>query len=291
MKRSRLLWGAALIAGLVTTQTVALSAAPAHAVSSISVVSSSSASNSTASKTITVECPLGSFLYGTGGGVTGGTGSVSLDAAVPEGNPPFRARVTATELGAFSGNWSVSAWATCGPFTNNLQIISTPASPSTATVKERSISCPTGLGLYGTGFRVSGGGGNVLVHDVIPGTSIAPKGLTVRATARPGFAPNWGLEAFGICATAAPTMRVEQALTTLTSSATRGINRTCTTAGTVAHGVGVQTLSENPSTAVDGRIALSTVADLFSTVGSAGAAENGAVAENWKLQVYVICSN
>jgi hypothetical protein len=270
MKRRRLLWGAVLVAGLVT-----LPAAPAHAVSSIQVVSGSSASNSTSSKTITVDCPLGSFL----------------DAAVPEGSPPFRARVTATELGAFSGNWSVSAYATCGPFTTNLQVHSTPAGQSTALTKERNISCPTGQGLYGTGFRVTGGGGGVLVHDVIPGTSISPRGLTVRATARPGFAPNWGLEAFGVCATAAPTMRVEQALTTSTTTPSKGINRTCQTAGTVAHGVGVQTLSESPGTAVDGRIALITNAALFSTVGSAGAAANGTVAENWRLQVYVICSN
>jgi hypothetical protein len=286
MKRRRLLWGAVLVAGLVT-----LPAAPAHAVSSIQVVSGSSASNSTSSKTITVDCPVGSFLYGTGGGITGGSGSVSLDAAVPEGSPPFRARVTATELGAFSGNWSVSAYATCGPFTTNLQVHSTPAGQSTALTKERAVSCPTGQGLYGTGFRVTGGGGGVLVHDVIPGTSISPRGVTVRATARPGFAPNWGLEAFGVCATAAPTMRVEQALTTSTTTPSKGINRTCQTAGTVAHGVGVQTLSESPGTAVDGRIALVTNAALFSTVGSAGAAANGTVAENWRLQVYVICSN
>lgn len=291
MKRRRLLWGAALAVGMAATQVVVLPAAPADAVSSIEIVSASSASNSTASKTVTVECPVGLFLYGTGGRLIGGDGSVSLDAAVPEGSPPFRARVTATELGAFSGSWSVRASATCGPFTTNLQVHSTPASPSTARVKERSISCPTGQGLYGTGFRVSGGGGGVLVHDVIPGTSIQPRGVTVRATARPSATPNWGLEAFAICATAAPTMRVEQVLTPLDSSAAKGTSRTCQTAGTVAHGAGVQTLSENPSTAVDGRIALSTMANLIPTGSSGSAEENGAVAENWRLQVYVICSN
>lgn len=291
MKRSRLLWGVALIAGVVAAQAVVVPVAPAHAVSSTEIVSNTSASNSTASKTITVECPIGSFLYGAGGRLFGGSGSVSLDAAVPEGSPPFRVRVTATELGAFSGNWSVAAVGTCGPFTTNLAVHSTPASPSTARVKERSISCPTGQGMYGTGFRTSGGGGNVVVHDVIPGVSFAPRSVTVRATARPNASPNWGLEAFAICATAAPTMRIQQTSTALDSTTQKGTSLTCSTAGTVAHGAGVQTLSENPSTAVDGRIALSTVGNLISAGASGSAAENGTVNENWRLQVYVICSN
>ncbi|MBP2335737.1 hypothetical protein JOF41_001915 [Saccharothrix coeruleofusca] len=47
----------------------------------------------------------------------------------------------------------------------------------------------------------------------------------------------------------------------------------------------------SPGDAVDGRIALSTTAALTTTSGSAGAAENGAVADNWQLRTYVICSD
>ena len=296
MKRSRLLlWGVALAAGLLTAPAIALPVAPAQAVNSITVVSANSASNSLTTKTITVDCPLGTSLYGPGGGITGGGGNVALEAVVPEGNPPFRARVTARELGAFTGNWSVSAWASCGPFTNNLQVVPGNRASSTATTKEIDARCESagaGLRLYGTGFRVNGGVGNVLVHDVIPGTSISPRSVTVRATARPGFTPNWGLDAFAVCATAAPTMGIEQASTTSTSSSSKGINSQNCPTGTFAHGVGSQTSAPAPNTtAVDGRIALTTTAALFTALGSAAAAENGTVSDNWRLQVYVVCSN
>ncbi|MGM1063043.1 hypothetical protein [Saccharothrix sp. Mg75] len=290
MRPSRLLRGVALVAGLVAAQAVVLSVAPAHASVPVTAVSANSASNSTATKTVTVDCPTGTFLYGAGGGTNGGSGNVALTAVVPEGAPPFRARVTATEVTAFAGNWNASAWASCASFTTNLQVVVTATASNAVSPKEAHASCPNGLGLYGTGFRVTGGTADVLVHDVIPGTSLAPRGSTTRATAQTGTAPTWRLESFGVCANPAPTMQVVQAQTTFTSTSSKGLSQTCP-AGTAAQGVGAQALGENPGTAVDGRIALTTMANLFTTAGSAGAAENGAVAGNWRLQVYVICAN
>ncbi|MBP2335736.1 hypothetical protein JOF41_001914 [Saccharothrix coeruleofusca] len=231
-------WKAALVAGVVVATPVVLPVASAQAVTAITVETEQSPSNSQASKTITVDCPTGTFLYGPGGGIDGGAGSVTLESVVPEGSPPFRARVTAVELGAFSGSWSVSAWASCGPLTTNLQVVPASTASSTATTKEVSMSCPGSRALYGTGFRTSGGSGSVLVHDVIPGTSVAPKSVTARATARPGLTPGWRLDVFGVCANAAPTMRVEQATTTPGSASTRGVSRVCQQSGTRAHGGG-----------------------------------------------------
>lgn len=291
MKRSRLLWGAAaLVAGLLTPVAVAL---PAQAVVPITVVTATSPSNSEAVKTITVTCPTGRFLYGAGGSIVSGAGSVSLEAVVPEGNnpggPPTRAVVRAGELLTFSGSWSVSATATCGVSTTGLRVFSTAPGTSTETTKERNLSCPTGQALYGTGFRLSGGGGNAVVHDVIPGVSFAPRSLTVRATARPGAIPNWGLEAFAVCANPATTMRIQQAVGALDSNTPKSVSGLCPS-GTVAHGAGAQTLSQNPGTAVDGRIALNTMSNLSSTTGTAAAAEHGTVTNDWRVQVYVICS-
>jgi hypothetical protein len=291
MKRSRLLWGAALVAGVVSASIIALPAAPANAVPTTTLVSNVSATSSTTTKTVTVNCPIGHpFLYGPSGGitiVTGTIGSVALKSVVPVGNPPTGASVTATELGTFAGTWNVTVFAICGPFTTELQVVPDSEGPNTQLSKEAAVSCPTGLGLYGTGFRLTGDGGNVLVHDVIPGTSVSPRGVTVRATTRTGT-PSWQLEAFGICATRAPTMRVEQASTIPNSNQFNSVSRTCQTAGTRAHGVGVQTFGD---TGVDGRIALTTMALLSTFSGGAIAAENVAVAESWRVQVYVICSN
>lgn len=291
MKRSRLLWGA-LVAAVVSASTVAPPAA--QAVPTTTLASNVSAVNSASSKTVGVDCPTGfPFLYGPSGGVTvvtGAFGHVALKSVVPVGNPPTRAEVTAVELGTFTGTWSVSVFAICGPFSTNLQVIPDSEGPNTLTTKEAAVSCPNSDGLYGTGFRLTGDGGNVLVHDVIPGTTLSPKGVTVRATTRAGT-PNWQLEAFGICAQRAPTMRVEQVSTNPNSNPSNSISRVCQTAGTRAHGVGAQTFGDPAGTNVDGRIALTTMALLSTFSGGAIGGETVDVPENWRIQVYVICAN
>jgi hypothetical protein len=215
---------------------------------------------------------------------------VELEAVVPSGSPPNRVTVTALEVDSFAGSWSVTAFAICGPSTTFLQVVSASTSSSSTSPKEANVRCPSGLALYGTGFAIHSGNGTVLVHDVLPGISSSPRSLTVRATARPGFTPFWSLDAFGICANPATTMRIVLAQTALDSTATKSVNEVCPS-GTRPHGVGAQTLSENPGNAVDGRVVLQTMAALASTVGSAGAAENGSVSTNWRLQVQVICAS
>jgi hypothetical protein len=298
MKLRRLLWGAVLLAGAFTAPVAALPVA-AHAVGSTTIKTADSASNTTSVKQIPVECPQGEFVYGAGGSISGGgAGNVALQAVVPEAvvpgttGAPVRVRVTAVALGAVTSTWSVTAWAVCGVFTTNLQIV--PASDtSTLRAKEANARCPDSLRMYGTGFRINNGNGTVLVHDVIPGTSVKPTGVTVRATARTGLSPSWTLDGFAICANPAPTMSIVQATTQPSSGTTRGVNSPTCPTGTRAHGIGAQTFSPvAPGSSVDGRIALTTMAQLFTTAGGAGAAENGAsVTEDWQLRVYLICSN
>lgn len=298
MKLRRLLWGAALVAGSLTAPVIVPPVA-AHAVGTTTIETEASASNTVSVKQIPAECPQGSFVYGAGGSISGGgAGNVALQAVVPEAvgpgttGAPVRVRVTAVALGAVTGAWSVTAWAVCGPFTTNLQIV--PASDtSTLRAKEAQAQCPDSLRLYGTGFRINSGNGTVLVHDVIPGTSITPRSVTVRATARPGFTPNWTLDGFAICANPAPTMTIVQATTTSSSSTTKSLNSPICPTGTRAHGIGAQTFSPvTPGTGVDGRIALTTMAQLFTTAGGAIASENGtSVTEAWQLRVYLLCAN
>jgi hypothetical protein len=296
MKPSKLLWGAALVAGLVTALTVALPPAPAHALPPTKVVTGESANNSVSPKSVTVQCPPEApFLFGPGGGIdggiVGGNGSVALQEVAPLDNPPTRFRVTAAEVGNFTGSWKVQAFGICGLFTAGLQVITDTVAQSTLTPKEADARCPTGLALYGTGFRITGGNGTALVHDVIPGTTIAPRGVTVRGSARPGLSPSWRLDGFAICANPAFTMRIEQSLTNPSTTSPKSITDTCP-AGTFAHGMGAQTSAEAaPSTGVDGRIALTTMAPLFTTLGGTIAAAIGTVSDNWRLHVYVICSS
>lgn len=295
MKPVRLLWGVVLLAGLFA----ALPAAPANATTQTTVVSAVSANNSLSPKEVTVTCPAPSFpnLYGPGGAITGGGGNVSVSAVIPEGSPLNRVRVRAVELGAgTTDSWRVEAWAICGPFTANLHAEPQSIASSTARTKTANPPCPTNQALYGTGFSLNGNStGDVIVHDVIPGPvgGGTPRSVTVRATARPGVTPSWGLTGYSICANPAPSMRVVQQIVGPDSNTTKSTTLGCgELPGTVPQGVGIQTAGPAGSgELVDGRIALRTNVGLFTTLGGAIATENGAVADSWRLFLYVICAN
>jgi hypothetical protein len=300
MRPVRLLWGAVLVAGLATAPAVALPAPPAQATPNTIIVSAESARSSSSTKTMPLDCPsTHPFVYGPGASInliSGTAGSVAVESVVPIGGQPRSIEVTAVELGTFTGTWSVIAWAVCGSFTADMQVVTGTTAQNTTASKSIDAGCDTGLGdaMYGTGFRITGGARNVLVHDVIPGTSVDPRGVTVRATARPGTTPNWKLEAFAICANESPTMRIVQASTLPNSNSSNGVSRICPVVGGTqlrAHGYGVQTLGDPAGTNVDGRIALITTAPLSTLSAGAGGVENGAVAQSWRVIVYVICSN
>lgn len=291
MKRSRLLLlGATLVAGLVTVPVVALPVAPAHAVVNTEVESAASASNTASVKEIPVNCDQGEFAYGGGGSITGGgTGNVALQAVAPVGNPPTGFRVRAASLGSAVGSWSVTAWAMCGTFTAGLQVVPDTDGPNTVLSKETDSRCPEPTRLYGTGFRISNSGdGTALVHDIIPGTSVTPRGVTVRATARPGLTPNWRLDGFAICANPAASMGINQATTNPSSNPSHSLTKVCENGDRFLHGLGAQTLG--PASA-DGRIALSSMFPTSNRSGGAIAGENAnAVPESWQLRIYVVCS-
>jgi len=291
MKRSKLLLlGATLAAGLITTQVVALPLPSAHAFST-NVESATSASSTTAAKNQDVNCDQGQFAYGGGGSITGGgTGNVSLQGVVPIGDPPTGFRVRAAALSSGIGSWSVTAWALCGTFTTNLHVVVDSEGPSTVRSKEAFAQCPTTQRMYGTGYDMSPStNGTVLVHDIIPGTTLTPRSVTVRATARPNLTPNWSMDAFAICANGAAGQRIDAVSSTSSSAATRDISKTCENASHFAQGLGVQTFSAG--TEVDGRIALSAMRPPNNRSIRGIAGENGAaVTENWQIRVYVICS-
>ncbi|HEX6360708.1 hypothetical protein [Actinophytocola sp.] len=291
MKRSRLLLlGATLAAGLITTSAIALPVAPAHAVANPEVESRQSANNTQSVKELSVPCDQGEFAYGGGGSITGGgAGNVALQAVVPVGNPPTAFRVRAAALGAVTGAWNVTAWAICGTFTAGLQVVPDSDGPNTVRSKETDSRCPTGMQMYGTGFEISpSGNGTVLVHDIIPGITLAPRSVTVRATARPNMTPNWSMDGFAICANPAATKRIDQAQLVPGSNPSRSVSKACENGSTFAHGLGAQTFGSD--TNLDGRLALSSMFPPSNRSGGAIAGENGTVNENWQLQVYVICS-
>jgi hypothetical protein len=65
-------------------------------------------------KTLTVSCPAGTRVHGTGGGITGALGQAYLDALLPSGGAPGGTHINAREdANGFARNWMVNAYAVC----------------------------------------------------------------------------------------------------------------------------------------------------------------------------------
>jgi hypothetical protein len=134
-------------------------------------VSQGSATNSDAVKSILVQCPPGTKVYGAGGSVSGGAGSVVLDDIIPM-EDLSGVFVTGYEIGAFSGDWRVIARAMCGSPVAGLHRAE-PVSSASNTNAHKSIvaGCPTGSRLIGSGSEVTGGLGDVLIRGMGAGSA------------------------------------------------------------------------------------------------------------------------
>lgn len=152
-------------------------------------------------------------------------------------------------------------------------------------------SCPSGKVLIGTGYRVTGAAGEVVVDDVLPNgtTTTAPTSVRVDAYEADGFDGNWTLHAEAVCANVAGAVRV---------AATRPGNSndfhdtppaTCPSGKTLT-GTGFE---------MDGAFGEAVVDDLrpngsattAPTSVTAGAYEAEPIAGNWTLIAYGICTN
>lgn len=129
----------------------------------------------------------------------GATGQVVLDQIVPSADLET-ATVRAQEDGdGFAGNWSLRPFALCADPLPGIELV-TRTSESNSRNKHATAVCDPGKRVIGTGGRIFGGGGQVSFGYMIPDA-----GLT-RAHVRGvedenGFAGNWSVTAFAICAT------------------------------------------------------------------------------------------
>jgi hypothetical protein len=77
----------------------------------LTVVSASSAFDSSGNKSITATCPAGWLLVGGGGSISGGDLNVVLRQSFPSASATWTAG--AAETDPTGGNWSVTAYAVC----------------------------------------------------------------------------------------------------------------------------------------------------------------------------------
>jgi len=67
------------------------------------------------------------------------------------------------------------------------------------------VSCPAGKQLVGTGARIDGGNGKVVITSLMPnGSTIAPTSVTAQAEKTDPISLSWSLTVYGICANPLP---------------------------------------------------------------------------------------
>jgi hypothetical protein len=177
-----------IVSGLAT-------AAPASAaVPGLVRVEAVSASNSS-NKSVTAECPAGTVVIGTGGGINAGNGDVILTSLAPRyDNEAVVA--TSYETNSTSANWTVTANAMCAPeLPGQIRVDETTVRDSSD--KPMVAYCPLGKFVVGMGFDIYPPSGDVLAESMIPVAN-----LSVSAWAREVniTSANWELTTTAICA-------------------------------------------------------------------------------------------
>lgn len=260
-------------------------APPAQAVSDVFRVDGTSLVNSNTTKSATAPCPAGTKVYGAGAFIVDGNGKVTLERVLPDLSLT-QVSATATENGAFAGDWRVVAEAICGTPVANLQPIVENSVSSSSTSKSVSPDCPAGTKLYGLGGITIGGTGRVVLDDFTPNAALS--GAVVTAYENGTFTPNWSLTAYAICGNPAATMvrQVTNPPIPFDSTSPKSERSATCPAGTKVHGVGGE---------INGGVGSVVLEDLQFTAAltesTAKAYEVNAYASNWQVTSYVVCAS
>ncbi|TMR91443.1 hypothetical protein [Nonomuraea basaltis] len=162
------------------------------------VTSSRESVNSSNNKSVTVNCPSGYDVIGSGAELTGALGEVVIDEIIPTATSvTVRGLEDDTGLAA---DWKIRAYAICAQDRPaGLEIISrdsSTGSDDTGTYAH----CPGKRALSG-GFDIAGGAGETGIEDLIPGTDTFVAFAAEEWDGSDGNGRDWFVRTYVICAT------------------------------------------------------------------------------------------
>lgn len=282
MKRIMLAGLALLAAGAATV----LVGTPAQAVPGLTFQSAASVSDGTDTKSVSVACPAGTKPLGGGFFVSGGSGGRISVTRLQALSPSNTFAVTATEADTGSpGAWKLHGYAMCAPALAGISYVSF-SSPSNSTASRfATATCPAGKKVVGTGARLLGDAGQVLLDDVQPSAGLT----SVTASAYEdgtGYAGNWSLYAYATCANPLANQTLQTADTMPANSLDDAVGVACP-GGTKAHGLGGSINGATGRALFGG---LYPAGDLSSTV-AVSIEQDGGFGGNWYTRVYAICAS
>jgi hypothetical protein len=268
---------ATLASTLVAAATMAVLAAPASAaVPGLTIVSVSSATDSSDHKSARAYCPGNTVAIGSGATTEGGLGQVNIESVVPSSDS-----VSASAYEDANGTnnlWSVTAQAICADQPSGHQIVYA-TSPQNAVNKSVTAICPGSTVTIGSGALLSGSFGDVELEEVRPQLDrVTVTGNEIGA----GIATPWSVVAYASCAD----QPLPGLVTVTTSSASTAGNKnvvaTCP--------AGTQVLSAAGRLNGNGQVLLD---DLFAdttSVTATGKETGNGTGTPWRVQAIAVCA-
>jgi hypothetical protein len=238
-----------------------------------------------ANKSFNASCPTGKRLLGTGADIGGGSGQVGIAELIP--NAALRGMsVRAVEDGdGFGADWSLGGSGLCATPVPGLERV-VAASPANSANKGATATCPAGKRLLGTGAAIGGGGGQVVLRELIPNaalTSVSAFG----AEDDTGFSGNWSVTAYAVCANPVAGLELVTATSATDSSSDKAAVATCPVSKLVT-GVGGRLKGAGGQVFMDDLISFPNPATGVQVVGIEDQSGTGA---NWSATAYAICAN
>ena len=264
---------------------------PAHADIS-TIIGKASVSDSTPSKVAIITCPTETVVLGGGAEVYEGDHAVHVTGWMPvPPQPGLKYPNSMVGYGAesedgYNGRWQVGVMAHCGPEPAGLEYVSAGSASTSPTSRSQAAHCPTDKLVVGTGARIATGDGQVY----LTGVRIADDLGSVTADAHEdadGFAGNWSLHAYAICALPLPDHDLYVAETDSDSITAKEIQVACPV-GTEPHGLGFAL------NGAAGHVHLRKVRVVDDWLGGrVEAIEAGPTLTdaNWSARVYTVCAS
>jgi hypothetical protein len=254
-------WVSAVAMGVAVLATQVLGATSASATTippgSVQVVVAQIPFDTQPAKSFSANCPVGKRVLGGGAFTVGG-----IHAVITEMQPihtanldSFRVSAAADQFG-LAGAWSFQVFAFCAsvPGALGLEIVTHPNLPTSAPSDRATAQCPAGKLLIGAGGKIDNGNGQVdlsLFTDLNGDTATATQAFAKEDV--DGFAGNYTLTSYSVCAVQFVTGDIQQLKTgvaTLTASSLSstvgcppGLRLTGLAGGTTEPGTHMQRLS------------------------------------------------
>ncbi|WP_129575819.1 MULTISPECIES: hypothetical protein [Sorangium] len=196
-------------------------------------VINNSAHDSVFTKSVTVTCPAGKKVLGTGARVYNrdnnpGFASVVLDDIRPNATLTSLTVTGYEDAAGTSGNWEVWAIANCAdpiPGLERVQAVSASDSLLTKTVVA---TCPSGKMVVGSGGEITNGLGRVMIDDLRPDSLLSSVTVTGYEDAL-GTTNNWTVTAYAICADPLPGLQRVDAFSAANSIGSKWVVVDCPT--------------------------------------------------------------